>query len=478
MILRADACVVGTGAGGAVAAAELAERGMDVVILEQGGPRSADDATGRPRDVLPRFYRDGGQLATLGRPPLMLPLGQGTGGTTFVNSGTCFRTPQALLDHWRATIGLDLRDEHFRRVEEALGVSTVTPELAGRNAAIIRRGAERLGWSGGYLRRNARGCQGTGVCAFGCPTGAKQHVGEVYLPRALDAGARLITGARADRIEHDHGRATGVTTAGGLRVEAPHVVVAAGAIHTPVLLARSHLGHSPALGRNLTVHPATAVWGVFDEDVDMSRGVPQSYYVDEFEGEGFVLEGIAGPPDYLAMSAPFAGDELRELMLAHRRVAQCGLMISDRSRGRVTSVLGRPFVRYDLVPHDVATIRTALIRLAELMWAAGANRVVLPIARLPQLRRADRRELERTTVRAGDLKLMGFHPLGTARASAQHAEGVVDADLQLHGARGIHIADGSAVPGPLGVNPQITIMALASRLAERLTTKEVAASRS
>src|SRR4051794_7554726 len=145
MTLRADACVIGTGAGGAVAAAELAEHGMEVVVLEQGAARSAQDATGRPRDVLPRFYRDGGQVATLGRPPLMLPLGQGTAGTTFVNSGTCFRTPASLLDHWRDTIGIELTDAHFERVEEALGVSTVTPELAGRNAAIIRRGAELLG---------------------------------------------------------------------------------------------------------------------------------------------------------------------------------------------------------------------------------------------------------------------------------------------------------------------------------------------
>src|SRR4051794_19803307 len=151
MTLRADACVIGSGAGGAVVAAELAERGLDVVVLEQGPPRSTADATGRPRDVLPRFYRAGGQVATLGRPPLMLPLGEGTGGTTYVNSGTCFRTPAPLLERWRAEIGIDLSGEHFERVERAIGVATVTPELAGKNAAVIRRGAERLGWSGGYL---------------------------------------------------------------------------------------------------------------------------------------------------------------------------------------------------------------------------------------------------------------------------------------------------------------------------------------
>ena len=475
MNLRADACVIGTGAGGAVAAAELAERGLDVVVLEQGPPRSAAQATGRPRDALPRFYRDGGQIATLGRPPLMLPLGHGSGGTTYVNSGTCFRTPQRLLDRWREEIGIELEDEHFERVEHALGVATVTPELAGKNAAIIRRGAERLGWSGGYLQRNARGCQGSGVCAFGCPTGAKQHAGEVYLPRAHDAGARIVTSAHAERIEHDHGRAVGVTATtatGPLHVHAPRVIVAAGAIHTPLLLARSGLGRSPALGRHLTLHPATAVWGVFDEDVDMSRGVPQSYYVDEFAQDGIVLEGIAGPPDYLAMAAPFAGDALRELMLGHRRVAQCGLMISDRSRGRVASVLGRPLVRYDLCAEDTATVHTGLQRLAELMWAAGATRVVLPLAGLPELRHEERHRLARHPVRPADLKLMGFHPLGTARAAADPAHGALDGDLALHGAQGIHVADGSAVPGPLGVNPQITIMALATRLADHVATHE------
>jgi choline dehydrogenase-like flavoprotein len=220
------------------------------------------------------------------------------------------------------------------------------------------------------------------------------------------------------------------------------------------------------------------VWGVFDEHVDMSRGVPQSYYVDEFAADGLVLEGIAGPPDYLAMSAPFAGDRLRELMLGHRHVAQCGMMISDRSRGRVASVLGRPVVRYDLCARDTATVRAGLLRLAELMWAAGARRVVVPVARVGELRDGDSGPLRGLELRARDLKLMGFHPLGTARAHEDPGLGVVDGALALHGVDGVHVADGAAVPGPLGVNPQITIMALATRLAHRLLDTEVPACRS
>jgi choline dehydrogenase-like flavoprotein len=288
---------------------------------------------------------------------------------------------------------------------------------------------------------------------------------------AAERGDRAV-GVAAER----GGRAAGVD-AGRLTVHADTVLVAAGAIHTPLLLARSGLG-SAALGRHLTVHPATAVWGVFDEPVDMSRGVPQSYYVDEFARDGFVFEGIAGPPDYLALAAPFAGDALRELMLGHRHVAQCGLMVSDRSRGRVASVLGRPVVRYDLCDHDTRTFHAGLLRLVELMWAAGARRVVLPVARVPELRDGDSSPLRDLDLRPRDLKLMGFHPLGTARAHRDRARGVVDGDLALHGVRGVHVADGAAVPGPLGVNPQITIMALATRLAHHLLETEVPASRS
>ncbi len=180
--------MIGAGAGGAVAAAELAEGGMAVMVLEEGHWHDPDGFTARPPEMLARLYRDGGQTITLGTPPIVLPLGRGMGGTTLVNSGTCFRTPPRVLERWAREFGLDVGEESlracFERVEEALSVSEVTPELAGLNAAVARRGAERLGWSHGYLRRNARGCVGSGVCAFGCPTSAKQHTGITYIPRA------------------------------------------------------------------------------------------------------------------------------------------------------------------------------------------------------------------------------------------------------------------------------------------------------
>jgi choline dehydrogenase-like flavoprotein len=487
--LHADVCVIGAGAGGAVAAAELAEGGARVVVLERGSRHDPDSFTARPPQMLARLYRDGGQTLTLGNPPILLPLGSGLGGTTLVNSGTCFRTPPQVLQRWRAEFGLDLDEDSlktcFERVERALSVKEVTPELAGANAAVARRGAERLGWSHGYLRRNARGCVGSGVCAFGCPTSAKQHTGIVYVPRADAAGARIVTGASVERVlvrsapagpsrgarPPGAGRsrsACGVLArmASGARIEvrAPVVIVAAGTIHTPLLLARSGLGAgSGQLGRNLSLHPATAAFALMEEVVDMARGVPQSFYVDEFAHEGVVFEGVAGPPSYAAMSLPLTGARHAQAMADYRRLAQFGLMVSDSSRGSVRSIAGGAAIRYDLVDADLRRFRTGLARMRELFEAAGAREVYLPLPPGVEPREA----------RARDLKLMAFHPLGTARAHVRPEHGVIDGDLQLHDARGVYVADGSAVPSSLGVNPQMTIMALATRLAFHLRGEEI-----
>jgi choline dehydrogenase-like flavoprotein len=301
------------------------------------------------------------------------------------------------------------------------------------------------------------------VCVFGCPTAAKQHTGITYIPRARAAGAEVIPGAEVRRILVHARRAAGAEAslgAGGtLHVQAPVVAVAAGTIGTPGLLARSGLGAgSGQLGGNLSLHPATAAVALMDHVVDMARGVPQSFYVDEFVSEGIILEGVAGPPAYAAMSLPLSGQRHAEVMSAYRRLAQFGVMVSDSSRGRVRSLGGKPVISYSLGDVDVHKFRVGLIRLRELFEAAGAREVFLPL----------RPGVTPERAKARDLKLMAFHPLGTARAHARAAEGVVDGNLEVHGTRGVFVADGSAVPSALGVNPQLTIMALATRLADAL----------
>jgi choline dehydrogenase-like flavoprotein len=206
----------------------------------------------------------------------------------------------------------------------------------------------------------------------------------------------------------------------------------------------------------------------------MARGVPQSFYVDEFASEGIMFESVAGPPSYVALSLPLTGARHAVAMSRYRQLAQFGLMVSDGPSGhvRLGAVRGRaggagrmggPLIHYDLAEADLAKFRVGLARLRELFLAAGAREVYLPLAPGVSPERA----------RARDLKLMAFHPLGTARADADPARGVLDPDLQLHGVDGVHVADGSVMPSSLGVNPQLTIMALATRLAFHLLGKRV-----
>jgi choline dehydrogenase-like flavoprotein len=307
------------------------------------------------------------------------------------------------------------------------------------------------------------------VCVFGCPTSAKQHTGITYIPRARAAGAQIVCGADVREVLTERGRARGVAARleGGrsVHVEAPAVILACGTIHTPSLLARSGLGGACGQrGRNLSLHPATAAFALMDEEVDMARGVPQSFYVDEFASQGIMLEGVAGPPAYAAMALPLTGELHAAAMARYPQLAQFGLMVSDSSRGRVRTLGGAPLIRYDLSSADVATFRQGLARLRELFFAAGAREVYLPLPAAVEPQRA----------RARDLKLMAFHPLGTARADARATHGVTDGNLAVHGVGGVYVADGSVVPSALGVNPQLTIMALATRLAFSLLGRGVA----
>jgi choline dehydrogenase-like flavoprotein len=466
-VLETDFCVVGAGGGGAVVAAELAEAGARVVLLEQGSGHDPDGFTARPPEMLAKLYRDAGQTSTIGSPPILLPLGKGVGGTTLVNSGTCFRTPAHVLARWANEFGLELEESTmgacFERVERSLSVSEVTPELAGANAAVARRGAQRLGWSHGFLRRNARGCVGSGVCVFGCPTSAKQHTGITYVPRALRAGAELLTNADVRELLVERSRVRGVVAQLArherLEVRARETILACGAIHTPLLLARSRVPNaSGQLGHNLSLHPATAAFALMDEEVNMARGVPQSFYVDEFAAEGIMFETVAGPPAYAAMALPLSGGEHDRAMAQYPRLAQLGLMVSDSSRGSVHAIGRRAVIRYSLDAADLDRVRRGLERIERLLRAAGAREVYLPLP--PAVAPA--------AARARDLRLMAFHPLGTARADARASHGVVDGELAVHGLHGLHLADGSVVPSSLGVNPQITIMALATRLAFHL----------
>ena len=486
LAVEADVVVVGTGAGGAVMAKELAEAGLAVVMLEEGKYFERDSFADRPFARQRSMYRAGGATFSVGNVPIPIPLGQTVGGSTTVNSGTCYRVPGRVLRHWRDDLGLDdfteeALEPHFDKVERILGVAEAKAEYLGGNGRVIARGCEKLGFKHKPLRRNAPDCDGQGVCVFGCPTDAKRSTNVSYVPMALRAGAELFHGVRVERIIVAGGRATGVVArardASGrtrtVTVHARAVVISCGSLMTPILLERNGLGlASGELGGNLSIHPAVGALAVFDEPINGWNGIPQGYAIEEFHDEGILFEGATMPLEYSISMMPQLGPRLTELAESFDRVASFGFLVEDSSRGRVRLVGGRPVVTYRLNDHDVARLKRGLDILARVFFAAGARSVLPPVHGFDEIHgEADLDRFRRRRIRAADLELSAYHPLGTCRMGRDPARSVVGPDHQLHDCAGLYVVDGSAVPSSLGVNPQVTIMTLATRAAGLLAAR-------
>ncbi len=478
--VRCQVAVIGSGAGGAVVAAELAERGVDVILLEEGGFHPGTQLGRDPLRVLQECYRDGGATVALGRPAIPIPLGKTVGGSTTINSGTCFRVPDWVLDNWERQ-GLPVDRAHlstlFDRVEKRISVKEVPEHLLGGSSSVIARGAEALGLSHGPLERNIDGCKGSAVCAFGCPRDAKQSTNITYVPDALKAGARLYSGFRARQVLQTGGRASGVLAwrAGGgprLTIRADRVVSSCGTIWGVPFLHGSGV-RTPHLGRHLTIHPCAKIVGRMPEEVNGWEDTPQGYKIDELVKEGIHFEGAFVPPELTSIAVPFAGPAFTQLMEDYAHLAVFGFMVADEGNGRVWRTHGgRPAITYWISRRDLALIQRGLQLLSEVFFAAGAERIYLPISgREIQHSLAEAQAVLSRRLSPWGLELAAFHPLGTARMSAHRDKGVVDPDLQCWELPGLYVADGSVFPTSLGVNPQVTIMAWATRCAEHLAAK-------
>jgi choline dehydrogenase-like flavoprotein len=482
-----DVVVVGSGAGGAAVAKELAESGLSVVVLEEGAYFTRSDFAGPPWERLQRLYRANGTTVALGIPTIPLPLGKAVGGTTLVNSGTCFRTPDRVLERWGSEGGIEGLDPetmrpYFERVERILHVKPVPEELLGQNARVFRRGVEALGLHGQPIARNIDGCRGCGVCAFGCPSDAKQSTHISYLPRAQHSGATIYARCRVDRILVEGGRARGVVATlldpdtaeprAQLTVRAKVVAVAAGAIHTPALLQANAIGNrSGALGRNLRIHPAAGIGAWFDEDVYSWRGTLQPYYVDDWhESSDIMIEVTSSIPGIGAGAMPGTGQFTKELLGGYKHLASAGLFVSDTSSGRVRRMRsGEPLVTYRLNKVDTRKLVGGIARVAEIFFAAGARQVYSGLPGHSFLKRKeDLEELKEDAVRPGALRLTAFHPVGTARMGADPSSTVVGPWGETHDVAGLFVTDASVLPSCPTVNPQVTIMAFATRTADHL----------
>jgi choline dehydrogenase-like flavoprotein len=472
-----DVVIVGSGAGGAVAAAELAEAGLDVIVLEAGVHYDRDSYPSDRLEAIAGLYRDGGLTIAEGRPPIPVPVAKVVGGTTVINSGTCFRAPDSVLDDWRRRFGISWAgelDADYAEAEETLLVRQLDPERMGRNGQLTMEGAAALGASGAPISRNAGSCVQCSSCPFGCEIDAKRGMHVSYLPRAVAAGARIRAGVEAERVLVEDGRAVGVRcstrTPGGRRraftVRARRAtIVAGGALGTPELLQRSGLG-GPHVGRNLHIHPACWVGARYEEEVRGWEGVMQSFYVDQWERAGILLEATFTPLAFGGAWLLGAGRDHQRAMLDFGHIGSIGVHLSDRSSGRVgLGAAGSLRASYKLTADDAHRLAYGIARAAEVHFAAGATEVYPNIARVGVLRAGDLAEFEATAFKPSELRLEAFHPMGTARISADPGEGACAVNGSLNGTRDLYVADASLFPTSVGVNPMMTVIAFAKQVA-------------
>lgn len=489
--LEADAVVVGSGAGGGVAAARLAEAGKSVVVLEQGRYVPPQAFHGRELDALRELYWAGGTLASRDGAVAVLA-GACLGGGTTVNWTSSFRPPLSLRQEWEAAGVEDLTGADFEAaidaVEARIHVTDAESEYVNSSPdGRLAYGCHVLGYHLASMRRNVRGCGDCGWCGFGCPRSAKQSTPVTFLEDAAAAGARLVVGCRAEKVLVENGRAIGVEATvpdpktGGrftVTVRARAVVLAGGSIGSPVLLLRSGL-ENPNIGRHLRVHPTVVATGVYAEPAEPWSGVMQAVFSDEFadldRGYGFKLETAPAHPALIAAATPWtSGAEYKASMLKARYAAHTIVLVRDRGEGRVTATPGgRPVIEYRLHPYDAKHAVRGLQEAARAHAAAGAVR--LATAHVPPLaadapggfdQAAVRKfcaEIHRRPTGPNQLAVWTAHQMGTCRMGKDPRTSVFGPWGEAHDVRGLWVADASAFPSASGVNPMITIMALAYR---------------
>lgn len=490
-IQRCDVAVVGTGAGGGTAAlglAPLVSHGKRVLVLERG-PRFRDgDFSGRELEMAGALYADeGGFLTSDGT--MTLAFARGYGGSTLVYTGTSLVAPDRVLRAWRVP-GVDSEDLSRRsgKYIEQNNVRLLEPELQNDNNRLFAEGAARAGFHAAQFPLNLRGCRGSSLCNLGCPNNAKQGTNRVQLPAAERLGVEVVTRALVTRIEERRLHVTvSARPAGGkgtepewepgeYLVEAEHVVLAGGVMGTlPLLLSSGLPGLSGRTGEGFTCHPAHILVGEHPAPITNDVGHPKSWYVDRAAEEGYVLETCMYFPFITAKNLTGFGSPHSALMRAFPRLQMILVLACDHATpgNRVTvDRQGTPVVQYRFTDAVVESMLRATRASARIFFAAGALRVHAPSADPTLVERSDAEHLDERIharhFRTGRISISAAHLMGGCGMGSSAADSVTDNRGRVHGHPWLRVADASLFPDALEINPYLTIMALADRVAEGL----------
>ena len=494
--ISADAVVIGSGAGGSVVAAELAAAGLEVIVLEMGDYLNEDDFTGGEAEMTRRLFLGRGLLATSDLGVTVLA-GSCLGGGTVVNWSDSLRTPPEVLAEWERDHGLEgVAGSNYQRgfdvAEHRMGVGT-TDSLPNANNVALKDGCDALGYHWDYIPRNAAGCeQRCGGCQYGCPLGRKQSALLTFLQDAHDRGARVIAGCHVQRVLVRGGRAAGIEATvlpGGHRVvvRAPRVVVAGGSVESPALLLRSGLDN-PNLGRHLRLHPVAVIAGFYDHPIRAWDGSPQTIKTDEFARlrgtYGFRIEMAPALPGTIASGTAWeSGLQHKLQMLRAANAAIFFVLTRDTGEGSIqVDRRGRPVIRYWPNRVDAGFLLRGMQEITRIAFAGGAVGVSTTHSSPLRLESDDGRpgamraarlesflgEIDRRGVVPNRLPLFTAHQMGSCRFGADRKASVADPYGQVHGVKGLFIADASAFPTASGVNPMLSVMALAYRVAQHI----------
>jgi choline dehydrogenase-like flavoprotein len=496
--ITCDICVIGSGAGGAVVAANAAEAGRDVVLLEEGPYVAADGIAHDEGRMTALLYKEGGLQTTVDLDMVVLQ-GKCLGGTTVINNAICFRLNDPLVSHdeapdviadWErsgAVINRAALNSSFDRVARRINVGRLediqdpdVPFIGGRNGEVLLDGWQRVRDAdpalarlrSGWFVKNYQRCLGCGYCNWGCAYGRKMSMLETYVPAAAEAGARVIPDCHAIGIDADGRRVTRVRCkrrdGRELRVDARAVVISCGAIGSSVLLMKSRLGRN--VGSRFSFNAGSPVFGRFPQPLNAFDGLQMASYIDFGE---FMLESLFNPPLAFAATLPGWFGTHFERMRTYNRLASAGVLIGTESNGRIKEASGlrRLFgpIEYSMSKADLDKMRRGIARLAQVYFAAGAEQVIPATFADVELNAADfaaqpDRILPRLTEvirKPEDLTLSSAHPQGGNPMSDDASVGVVDSRFRVHGLDNLYVCDASVFPTTIRINPQLTVMAMA-----------------
>ena len=492
--ITAEICIIGSGCGGATAARLLTEAGHDVVVLEEGRDFIGPERTQRDRGMYDQLYMDRGGRATHDLSVSILQ-GRVLGGGGVINTCDVVPIPEGVLQHWATKYGLeDFAPERFKPfADDALGdlsASRIPESLVNTANNKLRQGAEALGLRGEVMMHNRVGCRGLGTCLIGCPVHAKRNPRMVALPKAIEAGARVFTRARAVKISKANQELKEVTVRtldpGGyrelneLKVRAKLVIVAANAIASAQLLLRSGIGNAH-VGQNLMLQPQLPIIGLFDERIAAFDGVPQSYAVTEFEEDdnaelglwGYRIEGIMGTPGIVSSLLPFSGAPGMEGMAQYDRMAPSLLLVPDAPSGQVEVARdGRLTIRYEQRDDHRERLRQAVESAAKVYLEAGAREVLVPTAPPLFIRSTrDAKKAHQLTFAPATSPLISAHQQGTARFAASERDGGADLNGKVYGTRDVYVFDSSGYPTSAASHTMTPIIASSRMLTTKLLTR-------